>query len=591
MGLDANAWIAIATVLACLAALVFSRASAAAVFVAGMTVLLLAGVIDSSQALAGFANPGVITIAALYVVAAGLRHTGAIAMVSERLFGRNRSERVSQLRIMAPATILSGFMNNTPVVATFAPAILDWARKQGFSASRFLLPLSYAAILGGTITLIGTSTNLVVNGLLLDQTGNGFHFFELAWLGVPSALIGFAYVFVFGRRLLPERVTAKEQLADTREYMVEMLVEAASPLVGKRIEEAGLRHLPGLFLVEIDRDDTILPAVDPNEILQEHDRLVFAGVVASVADLQKIRGLVPATDQVFKLDAERSSRSLSEVVIARSASFINKTVKEANFRKLHDAVVIAVSREGQRINRKIGDIRLQPGDTLLVEADRGFAERQRASRDFLLVKPLDGSATLKHERAGVAWAILGAMVIAAGTGLLETLHAALAGAGLMVASRCISGADARKSIDIDVLLVIACAFALGSALRETGAAHAFADAMVSVAGQNPLAVLAAVYLTTVVTTELITNNAAAVLMFPLAWAISDSLALEFMPFAVAIAFAASASLSTPIGYQTNLMVYGPGGYRFGDYLRFGLPLNIILAVTAMLIIPTVWPLQ
>ncbi|MDX1442806.1 MAG: SLC13 family permease, partial [Gammaproteobacteria bacterium] len=433
--------------------------------------------------------------------------------------------------------------------------------------------------------------NLVVNGLLLKETGEGFHFFELAWLGLPSAIIAFIYVFLFGRKLLPERVSSKEQLSDTREYTVEMLVEAESPLVGKTIEEAGLRHLPGLFLIEVDRAGTILPAVDPHEILQASDRLVFAGVVESVVDLQKIRGLVPATEQVFKLDAERASRALYEVVVSRSASLVHKTVKQGNFRKQFDAVVIAVSREGKRINRKIGDIRLQPGDTLLVEADRGFAARHRSSRDFLLVKPLEGAATLNHERAGIAWAILAGVVFAAGTGLLETLHAALLGAGLMVMTRCLNGSEARRSIDLDVLIVIACAFALGEGLKVTGAANEFAGSLVTIAGDNPLAVLLAVYVATVVLTELVTNNAAAVLMFPLAYASSSSLDLNFMPFAVAIAFAASASLSTPIGYQTNLMVYGPGGYRFGDYLRFGLPLNVVLAVAALTIIPQVWPLQ
>ena len=588
--LTLDGMIAAGTTLSVLLALVFTRVSAAAIFVGAMTLLLLLGVIDTRQALAGFSNPGVITIAALYVVAAGLRNTGAIARLSNRLFGRGQSERVSQVRIMAPVTLLSAFMNNTPVVATFVPAISDWARKHGFSASRFLLPLSYAAIIGGTVTLIGTSTNLIVNGLLLEETGEGFHFFELAWLGLPSALIAFIYVFLFGRVLLPERKSSKEQLAATREYTVEMLVESNSPLIGQSIEAAGLRHLPGLFLIELDRANTVLPAVDPEELLQEHDRLVFAGIVDSIADLQKIRGLVPATDQVFKLDADRSTRALYEVVIGRNAGFVYKTVKASGFRKQFDAVVIAVSREGERINRKIGDITLRPGDTLLVESDRSFAERNRGARDFLLVKPLEGQVTPDHGRAGLAWAILAGVVFSAGLGLLEILHAALAGAGLMVATRCLDGGEARRSLDIDVLVVIAAAFALGEALEITGTAAGLAHALLELAGNHPLGTLLAIYISTVVLTEVLTNNAAAVLMFPIAHAVSQSVGLNFMPFAVAIAFAASASLSTPIGYQTNLMVYGPGGYRFTDYLRFGLPLNIVLAVSAILIIPRVWPL-
>lgn len=589
--MDLHAWITILVLAACLGLLVLTHISPTAIFVGSMTALLLTGILTTTEALAGFANPGVITIAALYVVAAGLRQTGAIAMISDRLFGKPGYLSVSQLRIMLPVTVMSAFMNNTPIVASFVPAIQDWARKHQLSASRFLLPLSYAAILGGTITLIGTSTNLVVNGLLFSETGRQFGFFELAWLGIPSALIGFAYVFVFGRQLLPARISAEEQLADPREYTVEMLVENECPLVGKTIEDAGLRNLPGLYLIELNRRNNVLPAVNPHEVIESGDRLVFAGITESVADLQKIRGLVPATNQVFKLESDRSSRTLVEVVISRSADFANKTIKQLRFRNRFDAVVIAVSREGKRINRKIGDITLEPGDTLLLETDSGFVEQQRNAKEFLLIKPLDGAVTFRHQRRSIAWLILLAIISSAGFGWLDILQASLAGAGLMIMTGCLSGSDAGRSIDYEVLIVIACAFSLGVALEKSGAASFAAQYLLALAGNNPFAILAIVYISTAILTEMITNNAAAALMFPLAYATSTSLGLDFMPFAVAIAFAASASFSTPIGYQTNLMVYGPGGYRFTDYLRFGLPLNICLAATAILIIPNVWPLS
>lgn len=585
-----DALIAVGVTLGCLAALVLTHASASTVFAGAMALLLVTGVLDVEAAVAGFSNPGLLTIAALYVVAAGLKQTGAINALGNTLFGRPRSIALAQLRIMAPVTVLSAFMNNTPMVATFVPAILDWARKQAMSASKFLIPLSYAAILGGTCTLIGTSTNLVVNGMLIEETGQQFSFFELAWLGVPSALIGMAYITIASRWLLPARIPAMQKLEDPREYTVEMIVEPASPLEGKSIEEAGLRHLPGLFLVEIDRGDAVLPAPRPEEKLQGSDRLVFAGVTESIADLQKIRGLVPATDQVFKLSAERSQRMLIEAVASSTASFVNKTVKESRFRNLYDAVVIAVARDGQRIKKKIGDIRIKPGDMLLLESDREFAERHRNSRDFLLMKPLEGGATLRHERAWIAWAVLAGIVVTATFGILDTLTAALAGAGMMVLTRCCTGTDARRAIDMEVLIVIGSAFALGEALDRSGAAAGLAHTLLGLTGGHPFAVLAAVYFTTVLMTEMITNNAAAVLMFPLAYAIAGSLDLNFMPFAIAITFAASASFATPIGYQTNLMVYGPGGYRFTDYIRFGLPLNVILGITALLIIPRVWPL-
>ncbi|MBW3566601.1 MAG: SLC13 family permease, partial [Proteobacteria bacterium] len=447
-----------------------------------------------------------------------------------------------------------------------------------------------AAILGGTCTLIGTSTNLVVNGMLLEETGNGFGFFELAWLGVPSSVIGITYVLIASQWLLPARVPVMERLRDPREYTVEMLVEQASPLEGKTIEDAGLRQLPGLFLVEIDRDGTVIPAVGPRERLRGNDRLVFAGVTESIADLQKIKGLVPATNQVFKLSSERSERMLIEAVVSGTAGFVGKTIKESRFRNLYDSVVIAVARNGQRIDRKIGDIRMRPGDTLLLESDREFAGRHANNRDFLLLKPLESSPTYRHDRGWIAWLILLGVVVTATFGILDTLTAALAGAGAMVVTRCCTGAEARRSIDIEVLIVIACAFALGEALDRSGAAGALAGSILALTGDHPFAVLAVIYFTTVLMTEMITNNAAAVLMFPLAYAVANSLDLNFMPFAIAITFAASASFATPIGYQTNLMVYGPGGYRFTDYIRFGLPLNILLGVTALFIIPQVWPI-
>lgn len=589
--MDLQAILAVAITLTCLGMLIFTRLAASLVFGGALVAILVLGIVPVPDAIAGFANPGLLTIAALYIVAAGLRRTGAIDTLSSAAFGRPRSLTVGKLRVMLPVTLLSAFTNNTPIVASFVPAVTDWARKQGFSASKLLMPLSYAAIFGGTCTLIGTSTNLVVNGMLLEETGNGFTFFELAWLGVPTAIIGISYVLIMGRWLLPERIPVMESLRDPREYTVEMLIEVASPLEGKTIEEAGLRQLPGLFLIEIDRDGVVIPAVGPRERLKGRDRLVFAGVTESIADLQNVRGLVPATNQVFKLTSERSERTLVEAVVSGTASFVGKTIKESRFRNVYDSVVIAVARNGQRVKRKIGDIRILPGDTLLLESDRGFADRHGNNRDFLLLKPLEGLATYRRERGWVAWLILLGIVVTATFGILDTLTAALAGAGAMVVTGCCTGSEARRSIDLEVLIVIACAFALGEALDRTGAARALAHSMLDLTGNHPFAVLATVYITTVLMTEMITNNAAAVLMFPLAYAVSNSLGLNFMPFAIAITFAASASFATPIGYQTNLMVYGPGGYRFTDYVRFGLPLNIILGITALSIIPVIWPIS
>jgi di/tricarboxylate transporter len=590
MGFDA--WLSIAVTLACLGALAATRLAPDIILLTGLTVLLLAGVVGPAEAFAGFSNEAVITVAALYVVAAGLRDTGAQELITRGLFGRARSVAHAQMKVMMPVAGVSAFLNNTPVVATFLPAVSDWARQQRIAPSKLMIPLSYAAIFGGCCTLIGTSTNLVVDGLLRRETElPGFAFWELAWVGVPCGLAGMAYLMFVQRWLLPDRGGAFEALADPREYTVEMIVEKGSPLDGQTVEDAGLRHLPGLFLVEIDRNGHVIPAVAPEEVLRGGDRLVFAGITESVVDLQRFKGLKPATDQVFKLSAARDRRLLVEVVVSASSRIVGRTIRESRFRNAYDAVVIAVARQGARVAGKIGDIVVEPGDTLLLETDAGFLDRYRNSRDFLLVRTIEGYRHPRHERAWAAWAVIAGVIVAASFGLTSMLVASLVGAGAMLALKCVSPNAARRSLDLEVLLVIGASYGIGRALDASGAAAAVARELMALAGNDPVVLLAAIYVSTVVLTELITNNAAAVLMFPLAYATTSALGLNFMPFAVAITLAASAGFATPFGYQTHLMVYGPGGYRFADFLRVGLPLDVLYGAVAVAVIPAVWALR
>jgi len=576
----------------CAAALLLTRIAPDAILVAGLAVLLISGVVSPADGLAGFANPGTLTVAAFYVIAAGLRETGALDLMVGPLFRDTHTIRKATARMTGPVMIMSGFVANTPVVASFVPAVSDWARQRGLPPSKLLMSLSYAAILGGACTLAGTTTNLVVNGLLLDATGGqGLGFFELAWVGVPCALIGFVYLLVAGPALLPDRSPALEELRNIREYTVEMLISENSPLAGKTVEEAGLRHLNALFLIEIDRAGMALPAVSSDEILRDGDRLVFAGASESVLDLQQIRGLEPATDQVFKLEGPRSERRFFEAVVGRDSAYAGRSIRESRFRTRCGAVVIAVARNGSRIRGKLGDILIEPGDTLLLESTQDFAARQRAASDFLLVRPMDGVTLRRHDKAPLAWAILAVVVIAATSGWLSLLQAAFLGAGAMVVARCCTVNQARSSVDLQVILVIAAAFGIGKAMESTGAGTVIGDQILALGGDHPLALLAAVYLTTSLLTALVTNNAAAVLVFPVALAAATQAGVDVMPIAVIVAVAASASFITPIGYQTNLMVYGPGGYRAADYLRFGLPLHLILAVTTILLVPVIWPLS
>lgn len=570
--------------------LVFTRIGPDLVFVGGLTLLLVAGVLTPSEALAGFSNPGLASVAVLYVVAAGLVDTGGIYLVGQRLLGRPRAVAAAQCRLMLPVAGISVFLNNTPVVAMMVPVVQDWCKRNRLPVSKLMIPLSYAAILGGTCSLIGTSTNLVVYGLVVSRTDLGsMGMFDIAWVGLPSAIAGILFVIAVSRWLLPDRQPPLHLQQDPREYTIEMLVEPGSPLGGKTIEEAGLRHLPGTYLAEIERGGSLIPAVAPTERLQGGDRLLFVGIIESVVDLVKIKGLVPAPDQLFKLDAPRAERRLIEAVVSNTCPVVGKTIRDGRFRSIYEAVVIALAREGRRVPGKVGDIVLHAGDTLLLEARPSFVELHWNSRDFLLVSAIEGSTPPRHERAGLALLILGAMVVTVATGLMPMLEAALVAGGLMIFTRCTNGPSARQSVDWTVLIVIAASLGLGQALHTTGAAEAVARFWIGLAGGSPWLALLAVYGVTSGLTAFISNNAAAVLVFPIAQATAASLGVSLWPFVIAVMMAASACFATPVGYQTNLMVYGPGAYRFVDFIRIGLGLNAVMALISMAVIPLVWP--
>ncbi len=591
-----ESWVTIGVVVLIIIGLVRNVAGPDVILLGGLTLLMtLASIFQTdllpspARAVAGFGNDGLITVAVLYVVTAGLTQTGAMALIVQPLLGRPRSLASAQVRMMVPVAGLSAFLNNTPIVAMFMPVVNDWAKKYNLSASRLFIPLSYAAIVGGTCTLIGTSTNLVVYGMLGDDTRDRVGMFTIAWIGVPVALMVMTYILLFSKKLLPDRKTPRVEIEDPRHYTVEMMVELNSAVADKTIEEAGLRNLPGAYLMEIERKGDRIVAVGPTERLRGGDRLIFVGVIDTVVDLQRIRGLVPATDQVFKLTDPRPNRILVEAVVSDSCPLVGKSIRSGRFRTNYDAVVIAVHRNGQRlVNRKIGDIVLQAGDTLLIETHPRFIEQQRDRRDFFLVSGVQNSKPIRHDRAWMALGILAAMVAVVSVGWLSMLNAALIAAGCMVLVRCCTGTEARRSIDWRVLLVIGAALGVGQAMDLSGAATSIAGFLIGLAGGHPWLVLLMVYLVTTMFTEMITNNAAAVLVVPIAKAAAVGLGVDVLPFVIAIMVGASASFATPIGYQTNLMVYGPGGYKFSDYLRFGLPMNLMVMTITVLLAPMIW---
>ena len=585
-----DAWITLGVVGLVFGLLAGTRIGPDVILCGGVTLLVTLQVLTPAEAIAGMANEGMVTVAMLFIVAVGLRETGGMAMLMQPLLGHPRSLPQAQARLIAPVVMMSAFLNNTPLVAMLLPVASDWGRRYQLSVSKLLMPLSFASTLGGTCTLIGTSTNLIISALLAKESGMpNLAFLDMAWVGVPCAVIGGGFMILSSRWLLPERRAANPIADDAKEYTIEMLVEPGGALEGQTIEQAGLRNLAGLYLMEINRDKQVLAAVSPHERLWGNDQLVFVGVVESIVDLQRRRGLVPATDQLFKLSKPRGDRRLVEAVVSPSCPLAGQTIREGRFRTVYNAVVIAVTRNGERLRQKIGDIVLQPGDTLLLETHSWFASQHRHSRDFYLVSSIEDSAPPRHERAWVAVGILGLMVAMMVVGWMPALNAVMLAAGLMILTKCCSSSTARRSINWQVIIVIAAAFAIARAMENTGAALAVSQTLLGLAGDHPWAALAMVYGVTMLLTNVITNNAAAVLIFPIALETARDLGVSPMPFVIVLMMAASCAFATPIAYQTNLMVYGPGGYRFSDYLRFGGPLSLLLWGLTVGLTPLFWP--
>jgi di/tricarboxylate transporter len=563
------------------------------IFVGLLVLFLVSGILSPEEALVGFSNPGMISVGALFVVAGALQNTGALGFVATRIFGRIESDRRALLKMMIPIAGISAFLNNTPIVAMFLPVVIDWTRRYRISPSRFLIPLSYATILGGVCTLIGTSTNLVANGLMIGYGIPGMSFFELGAVGFPCAVVGLVFIALTARRLLPDRKDLIESLEESRrEYLIEMEVMPDCPLAGQQIEEAGLRHLPGLFLIRIERTEEVIAPVGPEERLKVRDRLVFTGVVSTIVDLQKVRGLVPAGDHRGSQERFLEGNNLSEAVISEDSPLIGSTIRDANFRTRYGAAVMAVHRGGKRLTGKIGDIILRAGDTLLLEASPGFARAYRNSPDFYLVSEVPDSAPPRYQKAVPALLILIALVAAVTMGVLPMITASLLAASAVVLFGCLSVGEVRGTVDMSVLILIAAAFGVGKALEKTGAAGVIASLLVEGGVRlGPVGVLAAVYLATSILTEVISNAAAVALVFPVALAAAQQFGVDARPFAIAITAAASSSFASPIGYQTNLMVYGPGGYRFTDFLKIGIPLKLLVFAVSMVCIPYAWPFR
>ncbi|MCB9656451.1 MAG: SLC13 family permease [Sandaracinaceae bacterium] len=597
-----DAWITVAVITAMVLVMAFNLAGPDLVLVGGLAVLLAAGVIAPNEAFLGLANSAVITVAVLYVVAAGVKETGALDWLARALLGTPRFiPGGAQMRLMWPVAALSAFLNNTPVVAMFMPLVQDWARRlPNLSASMLLMPLSYAAILGGTCTIIGTSTNLVVVGMAVARDPSlSFPLFEIGLIGVPAVLIGILYVVLVSPYLLEDRKAITEGNG-ARAYTIAMRVEPESPVVGKKI--GTLRALEGLYLFELERAGVVYPAVSPDVLVEANDVLRFAGVVESIGELRKMR-IVPVASDALPADEESARlRRLSllpapaveaswvEAVIAPQSAMVGVSVREYGFRTRYKAAILAVHRQGVRIaETKIGDILLEPGDVLLIEAQPGFVEDRQRDPNFALVAAVADSERPRHDKAALALGILLVMVVVNVTELLPLLTASLLAAAAMLLTGCLSGNQARRSIDWQVIMTVGAALGLATGLERSGAAEVCATALVDVAcPTGALGVLGVIYLLTAILAGAVSTKTAAAVMFPIAWHVAGELHVPTIAMSYVIMLSAATAFSTPIGYQTNLMVYGPGGYRYVDFLKLGLPLQVLVGLSSLFFVWLYW---
>ena len=591
--MNPEAWVTLGVVMTAVVLMATERAPAPYVILSATTALLVVGVIDTRQAFAGFSNPAPITVAALYVLAAAAQRTGTLDRLPSLLGAEAKGARVQMAKLLTPTAAASSLLNNTPIVAMVAPTILSWARRTGHSPSRFLIPISFAAILGGLLTLIGTSTNLVVSGLLEAAGHEPLGLFEIGYVGLPVAVVGLTFLVLVGPRLLPDRRAPGHDLGmDVREFTVEMIVASGSALVGQTVGSGGLRNLEGVFLVELERHGRRIAPVSPDEPLEEDDRLTFAGNIARILDLQRIPGLASAEQRHFPTNDGRSHRRFFEAVIAEGSPLAGSTLKKVGFRARYGAAVLAIHRAGERIATKLGDVALRPGDLLVVLADQEFRARSRDYRDFLVVAPLGDDEPPRREKQGVVAAIIAVLLIVVGFQFLDIVRASLLAGIAVVALGVLTPSQARRAIDINVLIVIAGSFGIGSAVMASGLDRQLGTIVIGSLGRwGDLALLLGVLSATVLTTELITNNAAAILMFPVGMATASQAGLDPRAFAIAVALGASASFLSPIGYQTNTMVYAMGGYHYTDFARVGLPLTVIMLAVAALVLPIAWPLR
>ena len=591
LGFGADAWITIITVFAMFTVLLFTKMRSDVVFLCAVGILYLTGVLDAKETLSGISQTSVAVVGVLFVVIAGLTHTGVLQWIVKHLLGTPKSFTKAVMRLMLPVAALSSFLSNTTVVALFVNIVKMWSKKLGISPSKLLIPLSYASGMGGVCTLIGTPPNLIISGLYEEKTGEAMNILATTLPGLFCLAVGVLSIIAL-RRLLPNRKAPEEAFESTGDYTVEMLVPSDNPYIGKGIKEAGLSTVAGGSLVELRHFDgeQILSPVPDDEPLMGGDRLIYAGQIAELLELEHSHGLVNADHHVFRFsDVEQGQHLLRTAYINFGSSLIGTTMGMNGFEKEHHVTLVAVSRRGSRIEESPRNVVLKAGDTLLLECANEFkSDASALERDLHFFDseelPYLGSKTL------LSSFIMIAMVALSAFGVLPLLQCAILAVFAMLIFRCCTPNQAMRSINWDILMIFACSAVLGLAIQKTGIAERMATGILDICGTNPIIVMTAICFAGTFITEFISNTAAGAMFFPIMYEAAVKMGYEPFPFLIALMIAVSSSFATPIGSPTHMLVYGPGGYRFADFLKIGLIMNIIILAANILIVNLVYPL-
>ncbi|HLS36296.1 MAG TPA: SLC13 family permease [Bacillota bacterium] len=566
-------------------AMILEIAHPATVALTTLIIFFVLGFISPNEMLSVLSNEGVITLTLIFVITSVVERTNIIDRLLVRILDQSRSDKMALLRLLPSLMGVSAFFNNTPIVVMMVSSIQNWCRKRGFYASKFLLPISYATIFGGMFTLIGTSTNLIVHGWLLERDFTGFSFFELVPYTFLGAIFGLIYLMTIGYKFLPENDTAMDQRYDEdRQFLYEAIVHEGCNLIGKTVTSNEFKKLEGLYLIKIVRDDRTISPIRLEDQIRENDLLVFTGTLNSLSHLEAMDNLSIQTGEDITVNTLQTGETrLIEGVISHYSALVNYKIKNSNFRNKYNASIVAVHRMNERIEDNIGEIRLKPGDVLLILAGKDFERNVQRTDDFYVISDLPNTKTMNRRQSTIAITSFIAMILVVALGWLSMFEASLLVIGLYILLDLFDTNQVKQTIPFQVLLLIIASLGIGKIVETSGTSELIANSLIQLISEHfgTFGLLVSVYLITNILTEVITNTAAAVIVLPIAVDVATYINIEPTIIAVVVAVAASASFSTPIGYQTNLIVYGPGGYTFKDYFKVGLPLNLLFMLTTI----------